>query len=534
MPESGINRRTFMDHSVAVSLLGFTRPASFAQPAAGDEGAPYQLYWGDLHNHNAVGYAKGSLRRSIEIAREHLDFFAFTGHASWHDMPEMPGRRHMKWVNGFKVHREHWGKTRQMLQEATDESFTALLGYEWHSSQFGDYCMIFPEDQPELFLPDHVDRLLKFAEDRNALAIPHHLAYARGWRGANFDHFTASVSPVVEIFSEHGCSESVTSPVGDFIRHSMGGRVTENTIERQLSKGLRFGFVASSDDHRGCPGAYGEGLVAVWARENTAAALIDAVRQRRTYAVTGDRIQLDFAVNGQPMGSELPATADRQIDVSVRAPDSVKSIELIRNGRVIERHFPEDTAQRPAPLPGQVNCRLRYGWGPWGALDLGRICDWDIRVSIEGGRFLHAIPCFQTAPFSEDRRDRLKVISDQELHLVSHTSRVNSYSEDPTKAVILEMQIDQPDATLTVSLKQPNAQQRSVPLRDLQEDNTIDFTGTFTAESFMLERLVGPSERSARLRWQDRRPRRAEPDWYYVRVQQHNNHMAWSSPVWIG
>jgi hypothetical protein len=212
---------------------------------------------------------KGSLQRSIEIAREHLDFFAFTGHASWHDMPKMPGDRHMKWVNGFQVHRDHWDRTREMLHDANDDSFTALLGYEWHSSQYGDYCMIFPEDQPNLYLPDHVDKLLKFAGENNALAIPHHLAYARGWRGANFDHFTSSACPVVEIFSEHGCSESVSAPVGDFIRHSMGGRTTENTVERQLAKGLRFGFIASTDDHRGYPGAYGEGLVAVWARDNS-------------------------------------------------------------------------------------------------------------------------------------------------------------------------------------------------------------------------------------------------------------------------
>ena len=64
----------------------------------------YQLFWGDMHNHNAVGYAKGSLERSIDIAQEHLDFFAFTGHASWHDVPIMPGDRHMKWLNGFDVH----------------------------------------------------------------------------------------------------------------------------------------------------------------------------------------------------------------------------------------------------------------------------------------------------------------------------------------------------------------------------------------------------------------------------------------------
>ena len=33
----------------------------------------------------------------------------------------------------------------------------------------------------------------------------------------------------------------------------------------QLARGLRFGFVAASDNHRGYPGAYGEGVVGIWA-----------------------------------------------------------------------------------------------------------------------------------------------------------------------------------------------------------------------------------------------------------------------------
>ncbi len=523
-----------MGSSLVGAALGAARPTSRAVAEPRDDGATYQLFWGDLHNHNAVGYAQGSLQRSIDIAREHLDFFAFTGHASWHDMPKMPGDAHMKWVNGFKVHTDHWPKTRELIRSANSAEFTALLGYEWHSSIFGDYCMIFAEDQPDLYLPDHVDKLLKFADEKRALAIPHHLAYARGWRGANFDHFTPGVSPVVEIFSEHGCSEAITAPVGDFIRHSNGGRVTENTVDRQLHRGLRFGFVASSDDHRGYPGAYGEGLVAIWARDLSPASLIESIRRRRTYAVTGDRIQLDFTINDRPMGSELKPTADRQIDVAVEAPDSIKMIELVRSDHVIERHFPEDTAVRPAPLPGQVNCRLRYGWGPWAALNLGRICDWDMHVRLAGGRFVEALPCFQAGPFDEERRDRLRVIDERHLHLVSHTSRVKAYGEDPTKAVILEIEAAHPDAALTIELKTPSEQRLTVPLADLQRDNQIHFTGPFTSECFMLQPLVGPSERRATLCWHDHRPGRDAADWYYVRVLQHNNQMAWSSPIWIG
>ena len=67
-------------------------------------GSAYRLFWGDLHNHNGVGYAKGSLVRSIDLAREHLDFFAFTGHAAWHDMPKMPGDMFYRAVERIRPH----------------------------------------------------------------------------------------------------------------------------------------------------------------------------------------------------------------------------------------------------------------------------------------------------------------------------------------------------------------------------------------------------------------------------------------------
>jgi hypothetical protein len=157
-----------------------------------------------------------------------------------------------------------------------------------------------------------------------------------------------------------------------------------------------------------------------------------------------------------------------------------------------------------------------------------------MHIRIDGGTFVRALPCFQSAPFDEDRRDRLNVISDRHLHLVSNTSRVAAFAEDPTKAIVLEIDATDPNAKLTIQLIRPTQQSETTPLRDLQRDNRIYFTGPFTHESLMLERLVGPSDRRAKLRWHDRREKQERADWYYVRVQQHNNHMAWSSPIWVG
>lgn len=526
-------RREFHQGALAASALSWANIAAALGRAADSSSAPQRLFFGDLHNHNAVGYAKGSLQRSIDLARAHLDFFAFTGHASWHDMPSMPQDRHMLWVNGFQAHTTHWPKTRQLIRDAGDERFVALLGYEWHSSAFGDYCLIFPDDQSDLFLPDHVEQLLDFAAAKRALAIPHHVGYKQGWRGANFAHFRAAVSPVVEIFSEHGCTESDRAAY-PMLRHSNGGRSTANTIVRQLAKGMRFGFVASSDDHLGYPGAYGEGVVGVWADSLTATDLLKALRNRATYAVTGDRIVLEFNLNDRPMGSELPAVADRQIDVRVEGQDSIAMVELIRNGRVIERYFPEDYATLPVRLPGRAKCRVQFGWGPWGTLNLGRVCQWDLSLRLANGRFQRALGCFQSAPFGEELRDNLQIVSDSEIRLQAFTTREHCFAEDPTKSLVCELE-GGPETTLTLELRKPVEKTLRARLTDLVDDNLVDFTGGFTTESLIVGRLVGPSEYSATIRWHDRgRTRAAELDWYYVRVTQHNQHQAWSSPIWVG
>jgi hypothetical protein len=528
MPSAKINRREFVHGTLASALLAGGRAEARSEGPAGK--VTHRLFWGDLHNHNAVGYAKGSLDRSIDLARAHLDFFAFTGHASWHDMPKMPGDRHLKWVHGFEAHRKHWPRTRRLLREANSKDFVALLGYEWHSSKFGDYCLLFPEDQPDLFLPDHVNKLLDFADSKKALAIPHHLAYKQGWRGANWRYFRSAVTPVVEIFSEHGCTETDRAPF-PMLRHSNGGRSTSNTVQPQLNRGLRFGFVASSDDHRGYPGAYGEGVVGIWAEDLTAASLFEAIRARRTYAATGDRIALDVQLNDRPMGAEVPMTKDREINVRVEGQDAIHMIELIRNGRVIERYFPEDHLKGPVRLPGRVKCRLQYGWGPWAALDLGRVCSWDMTLRLSKGQFRRALGCFQAAPFAEDLRDRLTLVSPTEIKLQSPTTRVKAYAEDPTKSLVLDIDA-QGDTELTVELRSPARQTITTRLSRLIKDNVVEFTGVFTSESLVVHRLVGPGEYEANIRWHDRRTSKAT-DYYYVRVTQHNGHMAWSSPIWV-
>jgi len=489
------------------------------------------LFWGDLHNHNAVGYAKGSLERTYDIAREHLDFLAFTPHAQWHDMPKMPNNAHMKWVNGFAVTRKQWPNVQKLARESNKSGeFVSILAYEWHSSWFGDYCLYYPDDDLPLKYCGHVRDLQKYARSAGALIVPHHLAYKKGWRGANWDYLDPTVSPVVEMFSEHGLAETDRGP-GDYIRHSNGPRSSLNTLLALLRRGVRVGMIASSDDHFGYPGAYGEGLVGIYAPELSRPALLEALRERRTIAVTGDRIQLETTLNGKWMGSQLPFTDEREINVNVTGFDEIDRIELVKNGRVIDRHFPVDEARTDDKWPEEVLCRLEFGWGPWAALDMARVCDWDGVITLSGGKLLSVTPCFQSGPYDENRRNRILSRTEDSCRFQLYTSRKQAFEERATNAVLLRI-AGGAEAKLKLRLTKPSKLELSRKLGELAEDNEVEFTGPFTSESLIAHRLVMPGEYRACARFVNR-GEKGTTDWYYVRVTQANGHQAWCSPVWV-
>lgn len=211
----------------------------------------WQILYGDIHNHNAHGYGVGSIERSLDIARTHLDFFAFTGHSSWHDMPAMEGQRERHWIDGFKRLKDTWPRVQQVIADGNrDGAFCAFLGFEWHSSHWGDQCVVFPRDHRPLHYTAEPRQLRRFCAEEGALMIPHHLAYPGGSRGVNWECFHEDCTPVVEVYSEHGNGEDDRGPL-TYFSHSMGGRQTSNTAAAGLKAGLRLGHVAGGGRTRG-------------------------------------------------------------------------------------------------------------------------------------------------------------------------------------------------------------------------------------------------------------------------------------------
>ena len=488
------------------------------------------ILFGDIHNHNAYGYGIGSLERSIDIAKTHLDFFAFTGYSSWHDLEPMEGEREQHWLKGFAKLENGWGNVQNLIADANqNDEFSAFLGFEWHSSFFGDQCVVFQDDHQPLAYPDHIRELRKFCMENDALMIPHHLAYPSGNRGVNWGEFDECCTPVVEIFSEHGNSESDRGPY-TFFNHSMGPRETSQTVKAGLERGLKFGFIASSDSHNGFPGAYGEGLLAVHSEGLDRRSIIEAINNRRTYALTGDRILVDFSVNDQPMGSVMQAGSTVEVSYHVRCPDEADVVEIFQDGVIVHRDFPITNIDLNIAVSKPFQIRLEWGWGPWGDLSLDRVADWEFSLNVKNGKITKVTPCLQSGPFDENRRHRFNLKSENELDFTSYSARVGGYRQNPNQSVVLEI-TGNTSTLLDLMMSKPTTNRTQLSIDELHNSSKSVFTGPFPKESYQWHRLVPlPSSHIAGKTQLQMHEGRSN---IYLRVKQQNGHIAWASPVFI-
>lgn len=231
-----------------------------------------QPYYGDLHNHCNIGYGHGSVEDAFRNARLQLDFVAVTAHAHWPDIPENEPRLeslveyHRR---GFARTHQEWEHFRQVVEAQNDPgSLVAFLGFEWHSMEFGDYHILYKGSRGEILhaptleeMRSELGRLYK--QGVEGILIPHHIGYKAGYRGINWETFDPEYSPVVEIMSMHGASES--DRAGYPFLHTMGPRDGRSTYQYGLSQGKVAGVVGSTDHHSAHPGSYGHGRAGVWA-----------------------------------------------------------------------------------------------------------------------------------------------------------------------------------------------------------------------------------------------------------------------------
>lgn len=498
-----------------------------------------KVFYGDLHNHCGISYGHGTLEEALSNAREQLDFCSVTGHAHWPDMPEPDPR--IQYIidfhkEGFAKLKAGWGQALETMRAANEDGvFVVFPGFEIHLNATGDRTVVYHDLDGEILYADNLadlnDRLRNLGEaGKRALAMPHHIGYRKGTRGIDWQSFDPEFAPIVELISMHGCSEG-NENTRPFL-HSMGPSDWESTIQYGLEQGHVFGFCGNTDHHSAHPGSYGHGRTALWAEKLTREAIWDAIFARRTYALTGDRIALRFALNDAPMGSVLPITSNRRLDIQVDAGGPIDCVDIIKNNQLLKRFSETDIEKKPLGELVHTKLYLELGWG-----EKRKETKWDVDFGISEGRILSIEPRFRgqevVSPVEREdgassqfyqshwEQDGERAVS---FTTASIGNPTNVTSTTQGMCIEAEMPIDaQVQATI-------NGKPERIPLEKLIKGARTGHLGGIDSPAYRFHRAPMPSEYEWNLSLDDKDDGQ---DFYYIRVRQKNDQYAWTSPVFL-
>ena len=492
-----------------------------------------QLYWGDLHSHCSISYGHGTLPQALARARQQLDFCSVTGHAFWPDMPtdrelyaEIIDYHH----EGFATCARNWNELVRLHTEGTLEGkFVAFPSYEWHSLKYGDHIVYSP--RPELPLKDAPDlpAMREVARYLDGIVIPHHIGYANGYRGINWDAYEEDVSPFVEIFSLHGCSLSTDAAYP--MLHYMGPRDFGSTAEEGWRRGHKFGIVGGTDHHAAYPGSHGDGRMGVFAETLTRQGLMDAFKARRVYAATGDKIDARLFVNDAWIGDTIQAPGQRRLRVSVKAIDTLDQVRVIKNGRILKRLFPQ-------PTQPSNTYRLRVSWG-WGRKD--KLVHWLSSLNLSEGTIRIVDTCFsgQAIVAPKTDHDDLNANTDEALLPHSIVDRINNsitwqsitsgnltMRHATTQSLSLEIQAPL-SSVVTV---ETNGNRYCHTLAELLGQARSHFLRGWLTEAIQIGPAVSVNDCQVEATFLDEPEN--DTDVYRLEAAQTNGQWAWLTPIW--
>ena len=524
-------------HYVKVSMKGDGATRGVSNPVVVRDSWSGRVYWGDLHQHAYYHDGRGTPAANIEyaISSSRLDFLTVAPHE---ESTFNPPSVHLAGAPP----QTGWEEMRAAAEKYNGDEIVAILGSE--ASSLGRIAghmnahYLDVDNRPEFermglfFKSDHqISRMLGDPETFYArylkelerskgefLLLPH--AHSCGGPGKFELPKRPEYQTNIEIVSVHG--------------------VFEEFYRQWLINGHFVGVHGSGDNHmtstgNGNPGWHytnTNGLAAAVAGSRTRKGIFDAIRGRTTYAVTGNqRIYLEFGIDDAVMGDIVvgKGTGDRHIAFRVAGTAPVMKVELFRNNEVIAAYEPEPATRDT----------LRLAWtDSWGSR---RVDDSETTgtIALDGGAL-----GVEAKLHMYHRTDRIDEVGDGTL-----AYRTNAYS-GTTRGAILAVTAEEADPELRFTIHDvhldsvllhetitvPLTERRTVVTRPLGDKV---MRPCFTKEPVRPELTIEADwidtawPMVVDMAWDDAAAGRPSEAFYYVRVEQIDGNIAWSSPIWF-
>ncbi len=282
-----------------------------------------EIFWGEIHGHTEMSDGTGNFEDLYMHAKDVrcLDFAAAVDHACY-----------------FTDNQWEW------MQDITnnfhkDGEFCTLIGYEWAGNQ--GHRNIYTSSnrlKPYRGMYEPTSELgvvYKELEGKSDIVAGPHTGHTGDfWKFHNRD-----VERFLEIYSMWGHFDKLANKIlneGAILGFTGGGDCHSGKVffspEDRKGQGKTAHFTSYLIHYKcGITGAFLENL--------DRKSLIYALRNRKTYATTGDRILVDFSISGYRMG-ETGKANNVFVNAVIHGCDKIKKIEIIKNGKVIHTEKP--------------------------------------------------------------------------------------------------------------------------------------------------------------------------------------------------
>jgi hypothetical protein len=349
-----------------------------------------RAYFADLHAHSDDTVGTQDTAYNLDYGRRvgGLDALGYT-------------------ANDFQITAAAWDEVVRRCRAAEEEgSFVCYPGIEWcgNASVGGDHNVVFLGEDTTLArsLEWHDSMSAAVPEPQNWPITELYDAYATrpedylliphlGGRRAMLDWHHPELERLIEVHSSWGTG-------GWFLRDA-------------LARGLRLGASASSDEHRGRPGAgapganvFGArgGLTGVLAPELSNAAVGVALRARRTWATTGTRAVALLRAGAAWMGDELEVDGEPIVASYALYGDAPWEELMVfdTEGVLLRRRLVDEvglgtsaaSGDGAGPTTGATGDLVRVSWGGARHRDRYRWATWTGTVDVGGAELIGAEP----------------------------------------------------------------------------------------------------------------------------------------------
>ncbi len=328
----------------------------------------YHIYAGNTHAHTIITRSHGAQWEKISNRKSYMKIDSQgVSHSEnkklrpdWRQVQGLPSEHYaLAKKNGFDFYitTDHsqeagfhptgpisaaWLATAEEAKNATDDNFIAIRGYE-HSENNG------PEGK------GHIN-VINTSTYLNALEPGIDLQYLYKWLdtvSSNGD------GPVVATFNHPGVHQynnwayrdaNITDIITMLEVINSGGHIHYQGFIRALDAGWKVSPVSGLDNH----GLWGitnkRSRTFVLATAKTKTAILEGMKNRRTYAALDRNIQCKYTVNGKVMGSTLNNPDIFRFDIYISDPDTddpkhkITKIDIVKDGGVVVKSYTPDPA----------------------------------------------------------------------------------------------------------------------------------------------------------------------------------------------